>query len=347
MSQYNNLTQELALDWLSFSFKYDDLNAFNKKHGVEYNQFDYLLNVAFPELSQVSYLYQAHFRSIYDKCIALSYDILVYYDTEDRQDKGCYVTVPSHALEYFCMLFNVTSLRSLFKVVIDRGGSFSRLDICYDDFTKRFNARDFMNWKINGQLNSRLRRYSYHSSGDGDTGTFYFGHRAGCRFLRIYDKLYESRKKVIQGKADDVIDSIRYEFELHSYAAQGFAEGFVKDGNIDFVAIIDSFFNVVDRVTNDISRCPTLPEWDEFKKSHVSRINTLMYPIKQRPKSYQSSRQYFITYQARLFNKLYAIEGLDFVRDVFERGSPEELINMDLNDFKIYNERILQSYEKV
>lgn len=347
MGQYNKLTQELILDWLSFSYKYDDLNAYNQKHRVEYNQFDYLFNVAFPELKEVAFLHQAKFRSIYDKCIALSYDILVYYDTEDRQNKGCYVTVPSHALEYFCMLFKVASLKDLFKLVIKRGGSFSRLDICFDDYSKTFTARDFMNWKINGQLNSRLRRYSYHSSGDGDSGTFYFGHRAGCRFLRIYDKFYESRKKVIQGKADNVIDSIRYEFELHSYAAQGFAEGFVKNDNIDFVTILDSFFNVIVKDDSNISRCSTLPEWEDFKKSQVSRINGLMYPRKQSPKSYKSTRNWFMNYCAAVFNRIYAHEGKDFVYEVLEKGPPEVQLQADLNDFKIYQERILSSYEKM
>lgn len=60
---------------------------------------------------------------------------------------------------------------------------------------------------INNQITTRSREWSFISStqNGGAGATFYLGKRGSDRFLRVYDKDYES---------DGRIPAIRYEFEL-------------------------------------------------------------------------------------------------------------------------------------
>lgn len=336
MSNGYPITQELFLDWLSFSFKYDDLRAYNSKYHKNYNQFDYLFKVAFPELDQIHYAAEVNFRSIYDKCIRCSYDILVYYDTEDKQDKGCYITVPSHSIQYFCLLFGCKNIFDLFKLVIKRGGSFSRLDICYDDYSKKFSPRNFRDWFESGMMNTRLRRYSYHCSGKGNTGTFYLGNRAGLRMLRIYDKLYESSVQYAKGLTDEVIDSVRYEFELHSYAAQDFAKFLIENSEISFSWLVGQFFKIIVRDNNDTSRCSILPEWEDWL-SNLSFANTdIKFQVQQRPKSYLRSRYWFKRCAMAVAQRVYHHEGEAFIEEI-RNGFAAESVKDD-SDFLIYEE---------
>lgn len=337
MGNSYRVTSELQLDWLSFSFKYDDLFFYNKKHNLNYNQFDYLFNVAFPELKKVAYVSEAVFRSIYDKCIRMSYDILVYYDQESDQNKGCYVTVPSHSLEYFCTLFNCTNIYQLFSVIIERGGSFSRLDICFDDFSKRFSAIDFLTWYRNGNFNTRLRRYSYHASNNHDTGTFYLGHRAGLKYMRIYDKEYESTVNYNKGKTSEIIKAIRYEFEFHSYAAQALAKYLIENQSVNFRWVVSQFFNIIERDDSNISRCSTLPEWEEFLSELEFSELLVKFKVNVPPASYTSSKYWFMTYCLKTAARIYHHEGEEYLLNKIKETIATECVKDDL-DFKIFKE---------
>ena len=115
-----------SLDWLAFTFKkscYDLLAEFWE---------------TFPELNKLkSEMFIVGGRN-FAHGLCLSNNVTIRYD-DDNNGKGINVEVPSHGLNYFFNLFqDVSSVQSMFRVLRDRGCSLSRVDICFDDYSKRY-----------------------------------------------------------------------------------------------------------------------------------------------------------------------------------------------------------------
>lgn len=188
----------------------------------------------------------------------------------DEQRMGVHVTFPSHGLYRLCEMFGLSGLedfveiKSLLKDLKSRSCRITRMDICYDDYTKTFTPHDFGKWMMNGQISTKSRVWSFMSSQAGSGSTFYLGRRGSDRFIRIYDKDYESKGR---------IPAIRYEFELRKAYVDMIVHKLINDIEFSFADLIENTFVVMneydksgDRDTDYTrkSRAGVLSVWEEF-----------------------------------------------------------------------------------
>ena len=220
-------------------------------------------------------------RHGYTHCFMFCDEYTVLYNP-DVQGMGVHVTFPSHGLWRFCEMFGIksdlsdyVSFQSILRILKERSCRITRLDICYDDYTKYLTPIDFNKFMINNQIVTRSREWSFFSSTqDGGSGaTFYLGKRGSDRFLRVYDKDYESEGR---------IPTIRYEFELRKNYLEMIVNKVLNGINFSFADLIGQFMevkceyeisgdNAVD--FNRTSRSAVLEAWEVFletiRKTHV------------------------------------------------------------------------------
>lgn len=203
----------------------------------------------------------------YKHVLAFTDFITIRYD--DTCDKGVSVSITGSGLETFISWFNTVlhlekpenRISRLFEMLKARGCRPSRIDLAYDDFSKKFTPKDYAVWFYNGCFNTRMLKHSVVC--DGKKGyTFYIGNRRK-KLIRIYDKNIESKGE---------IDAIRYEFELHGdYAVAMFDQIISEDVPLFGDLILDSF-KIINRDSNErIDRCEMLDEWEQFVKSSLTQ----------------------------------------------------------------------------
>lgn len=299
-----------TLDWLSFTFKpvsVDDQVSMSQGVPLIDLFFKY-----FPELEyQKENFVIIHGRN-YAHGMCLDDDITIRFDDDDFV-KGVNVEIPSHGLRHFFQLLSsseeLPSVRDIFKILSDRYCKPSRIDICFDDYTKRFspsyfyrmykNYIDFNFFKENGYykkvrsdgkeikcrkcpsgiaLITKMRTGRMQHSSDGKGETFYIGDRRK-RMLRIYDKEYESEGE---------INAIRYEFELHSDYAFRIFRHIIESEDSEVVVFGDYFNSVFDlRYINEnnfnVPDWEKVEDWIQFLKSTLLQrnINVPKYPLSQ------------------------------------------------------------------
>ena len=304
MLTYNQLT----LDWLSWTFDPDNYTT------TKINKFFSV----FPEL-RISEMYSKQVYSHYEKAFYLKSDVLIYYDSEDGQNKGVNVSVPSHGLEYIFGLFNVKSVSEMLRLILDRGGKISRLDFAFDDYSKTFNPLQYFIWWQNGQFKSKFRVAHFDHGADGGT-TFALGNRAGLRYLRIYDKDIESGGE---------IPAIRYEFEFHSYTATALGESIAKNEAFSFVDFITSMFMIIEN-TGKSKKCreDLLEVWIKWVEDLKFNEEIAKIPTGLRGKTLEKSVVWFEKYCAKTLAKMFYLFGKDYVKEIgdkaFHKLSPIE-----------------------
>lgn len=224
------------IDWLSFTYKdssaADLLSSFWS---------------VFPELDAYkSEMFIVGGRN-YAHGLCWADDVTIRFD-DDNSNKGVNVEIPSHGLQAFFDLFKrdgkVLTVKEMFSLLLDRGCTPSRIDICFDDFTKAYKPVYYYKKFLSGSLVTRMRTVTMTHSGDGSGGTtFYLGDRRK-RMLRIYDKSIQSGGE---------IDSIRYEVELHSTSALSFLHHIVSSPDSEVAAFGDYLLSIFDirRVPHD------------------------------------------------------------------------------------------------
>lgn len=229
----------LKLDWLSFTFKGSDIKTCDP--------FLEFLNAFKIDSSELT---DGYYRTTYQNVSNLKgiwichnfYDPFKIYHMNDKQLKrltnmGVHVSIPSSALSYFFNRYGLdylseNALYDVIKFLKDKGCKISRLDLCYDDFTKKFSVEYYRQKWVDEVIQSPFIN-SVSCIGSTKRGlTFYIGsHKARQKLLRIYDKFKESNGQ---------IDSIRYEFELHSDGADEIANQIIDKKDLirfsDFIA---------------------------------------------------------------------------------------------------------------
>lgn len=234
---------DLNLDWLGFTYRKevsDDVNLF----------YDCFL-ADFPEINEItdSMVILDKGRFHYEYACSFNENILIMFDSSSY--KGVNVQIPSHALCYFMGIMHCDSCQQLFKILKDRSCRPSRIDICFDDYTKTFRPMDYAEWwlaTINYSNYCPVRFKTYFNKANiipakGDSGsTFYLGTRGKNRFMRIYDKDLESNGE---------IDAVRYEFEYHGNGALAIFDEIIETNKLDFVNVLCSFFTLVDNEGNE------------------------------------------------------------------------------------------------
>lgn len=263
----------LKLDWLSFTFQVSQSDCLDSD-GCIVSPFKVFCD-NFPEL-QIMYddivfdtgkFHYSH-RYLFSDNIEINCCELekvaggsVNFDYACKM--GVNVSIPSHSLDLFASLLGIDlqedgACATLLSLLKFRGCTFSRIDFCYDDFSKKYTAFDYGRWWFQDQISTRFRNCDVKGSCGKVGCTFYLGDRKH-RMLRIYDKFYES---------NGVIDSVRYEWEYHSTDAKKLADTIILNGGkVGFTNLLKDWLRVLAYPTSDLkdrSAVATLPEWDAF-----------------------------------------------------------------------------------
>lgn len=232
-----------SLDWLSFTYKNN-------------SSFDLLHDFwsVFPELEQFKVSMVVVGGRNFSHGLSLNDMLTIRFD-DDANSKGVNVEIPSHGLDYAFNLFGVKTVRDMFKLLSDRGCSPSRIDICMDDYTKKYMPSYYYKKFLAGALVTKMRTVKMVHSGDGKGQTFYLGDRRK-KMLRIYDKSVESNGET---------DAIRYEIEMHANSAKGFFNHIIENPESEIAVFGDCFLDICDvrRVNKNDS---TTTRWEKNKK---------------------------------------------------------------------------------
>lgn len=272
---------DLKLDWLSFTYK-PDRDAYKKFFGYEVglkSQFndDIIENIDQMTDIDLFFLDFPEFEKIKDEfCIISGFshyeNILGYmgisdtcrisYNTEGYTsvNMGVNVSIPSHGLDWFFDLMDVDidandSVCQLFKILKERSCHCSRIDLAFDDYSKRFRPKDYIAWFYSGNLRTNFKKIQSASTQHCIGHTLYIGSRRH-RMIRIYDKDFESK---------GAVDAVRYEFEMHQEDSRDLFEFLSNNNTVNFISLLRSFFDVIDTEDNkNRSRCRLLPEWEQW-----------------------------------------------------------------------------------
>lgn len=278
----------VKLDWLDFTFK---ISEEEQKAGSIYLWEKFCR--AFPEFGLTKYDYlplvvgeddqkrdfpDSDFYLTgkklkwYNRVLQCGDDFFIMIHTE-RPQLGVHCSFPGHALgrlvEIFHLDYDVRDFArssSLFKLLELRCASIKRIDICFDDFEKRITPHDFIRYWANKQISSAFTKFNFFASKQQKGGTFYIGRRGYGRYMRIYDKNYESKGQ---------IDSIRYEMEFRNDYAQYIAENISNGKFQGFASILTEFITLKcpfnwsksdteSQISDKKYIAPILPEWTEF-----------------------------------------------------------------------------------
>ena len=306
----------LKLDWLGFTFK-------PNKDTPDVSPIQQFLNW-FPEIDSSLFVcpnFGSHYNTTQLFCdIVISYNTILPDSTPSEVsaywNMGVNVQVASHCLEFFAKLLDIDFqseyfMRDLIFLLQKRHCTPSRIDICYDDYEKHFDAKyyilkDAMDLIATPCRNTHHVKDNRESSCNGGS-TIYFGSLTRRKkLLRIYDKFAQS---------DGEIDSVRYEFEYHSDACKDLVQKIIMyEGKLPFLEMLLSVCRVVDSNSNikDLSDRETDQEWIEALKGDL----TLSCPIKISSSHINKSESltYYLTNQAMPsiagFTKVFGVEKL-------------------------------------
>lgn len=220
-------------------------------------------------------------RHGYSHCFVYYDEYSILYHPE-KQNFGVHVTFPSHGLYRLCEMFGIkdefsdyAGFRSVLALLRERHCHITRLDICYDDYSKILTPLDYNKFMTNKQITSKSREWSFISStqNGGAGSTFYLGKRGSSRFLRVYDKDYESEGR---------IPAIRYEFELRKKYLDMIVNKVIEGINFSFADLIGEFMVISNEYDltgeqstdkNRKARAGILEEWaallETIRKTHV------------------------------------------------------------------------------
>lgn len=277
---------DAKLDYLRFTFLPEE--------SLSVSPYDQFIK-AFPEFlapelthdTDMWYKYQ-----YYDFCMVLASHILIFYNSDSsnlissrRQVSVC---IPSHGMWIIDKIFHCPDFRSFLALIQNRAlVRFTRIDVCFDDFNYReeghyHTAAEFWDHESKNEIVSFCRTTRSVKGGSDDSdyfidcssaiinkqrgSTYYLGSRKSDRLLRIYDKYKQSAVQAKLQKDDSLfVDSVRYEFELHSRYCQHFVDSILSCDSYSFKDYISEWFRIIDRSTGTRSNtCKTDKKWQSF-----------------------------------------------------------------------------------
>lgn len=314
----------LNLDWLGFTFQ---CNSLGDKLPLE--QFWDM----FPEFDKTK-LTGVSFRTVYTDTLNycgmyISYNTFTDDLTESKCERywkmGVNVQVPSSMLGFlfnmFCIDINATNaFAMLLNELKLRHCKPSRIDLCYDDYSKTFNVSYY---KLKDALGLIQSPFATTIMGKASKGlTMYFGslkHRG--KLLRIYDKYLQS---------NGLIDAVRYEFEFHNDNAVGIAElicNEYQDG-VPFVDLLLGFVRVKDE--KSVANCARIQDAkidEDWINSIKGQFNAIIIPIripKQNPLELSELNHYVEVQSLSSWAGYYKCYGsravLALIRDAINKG---------------------------
>lgn len=338
---------ELKLDWLSFTYHApvstivpyvnpNDYPVGSDLSGCNFESPIFLsFKKMFPELDDIwQYMVSTGSRNHYDTSFKIGSDFLVCYNfggevSGINQDMGLNFDIPSHSLNLFFVLMQIDpeekgALSKLLKLLWDRGCRLSRIDICFDDYSKTFRAFDYSIWWHNNCFKTHFRSARVECSGQGrDAGyTFYLGSRKANKLLRIYDK-------DIQSNGEN--DCIRYEFEYHSKYAQ-MLHKHLMSATLQLGTLIRDWFEIVDPIyPNDKDKCPYIPEWIDFvtKDIFCEHISDITVPKMGTTQHKMSRIHYVETYLPHVLRDYVSYKSVEDLIMLATKSSHTDYYNAD------------------
>lgn len=284
---------EIKIDWLSFTYQPNDDDKAAHSSIVD------CFLAKFPKFHDIMdecVVFASGTGKYYSNCLGWNDGIMFCYDDDtvkrninigtgqviDEFEHGFNVSIPSHGLHNISTLFgfevdssNFLSFKPVLEYLLSNDCRVTRLDICYDDFTKTFTPEDFIKFHYDKQIKSPCHKFTMCTGGKNHGATFYIGARAN-KMLRIYDKNAES---------SGVIDAIRYEIECHHKYAKMVCDS-VLNGTFNFAWFLENWFiqlkvkPTCDTFENksNRSRLATLPEWESFINVGFANNETPVIP---------------------------------------------------------------------
>ena len=313
----------LTVDWLAFTYKptVSDLESDDSNLLVHFIR-------KFPELQDIildSVTVRSRFG--YNKTLQFNDDFLILYNdfSEDlKNDKrnpysmGVNFQVPSHSLELFCDCFGIefesnNALFQIMELLHDRGCQLSRIDLCFDDYGKKFNAKYYIDKWVRGLFRSHFQTATMFLNQNQDGNTFYLGSlKKRSKLLRIYDKFVES---------GGIYDCVRYEFEYHAENARDVMAYILGGGTIEFFPYLRSWFEVIKESNNTTNKSdiPLDNEWEEYFSESVfcEKIIIPRYDNEYRSKEVTSFIENQVLPSLKGYIQLF---GWDYLRSELEKS---------------------------
>lgn len=229
------------LDWLEFSWTFNSVSRAGLTFQAGLSIWENF-KLVFPEFQKyIEESFLADYKLAgYDMVLCCS-DYFKFCYSSKESGMGVHVVIPSHSLWMLGEAFQLDYVNDeyqcakLFRILLDRGVKFTRIDICYDDYNKHITPFEWNMMSNLGQVECKARSRSYIASCFKKGDTMYFGKRSGGRMLRIYDKEYES---------DGEVDAIRYEFEFKRNYSESIAEHIANGCLMSFRKLIEDFICV-------------------------------------------------------------------------------------------------------
>lgn len=316
--------RELSLDWLSFTYIPDVARLHSIDSESDLDIVDLFIR-DFPELRDIVLEHMVNIggKMHYNTCLKFNDDfLLLYNDLEKAVDDnaishlarmGLNFIVPSHSLDLFfsIMGFEKNDLQEMICLLYSRSCQLSRIDLCYDDYDKKYRPMFYFDMWRSGRIRSNFENVQLIGTGKDAGNTLYLGSmKKRNKLLRIYDKDIESKGEK---------DCVRYEFELHAEKARDMAQYIIDNGTLDFISYLRSWFEVLVEHCNTTNKSmvSTLSEWIDYFSESVfcEKIVIPMYDEHDREKSITR----FIDRQVLPSLKGYiALYGWNYVKNVLD-----------------------------
>lgn len=234
LSVEKNTNASIGIDWISFTFFMKD--GEEEKYFNQYDAFR-ATHPVFEFMFDDMFLFERN-SSHYQLAYGFHENCAFFYD-DSTIVKGFNVSIPGHAIEWFLYSCDMDIIE-LFKYFSDNDIRLSRLDICLDDFSKKYRPSWYHDKLLNFEIKTRMKFSSFYSNNRGTGGTtFTLGKRNTEKYLRIYDKDVESKGE---------IDSVRYEIEIHRRVADRYMKYILQYGIAKcFSSLFGEFLQILSR----------------------------------------------------------------------------------------------------
>lgn len=234
----------------------------------------------------------------YNFCRNLGTDCLIFYDEQVLRNKGVNVSIPSHGLWLIKSVFGYDNFIDFLRLIVEeRNCTVSRIDLAFDDYKYMeeghyHTAKEFSDLNCKGALISSSRFKNGIKPSDecinvsvGDKiycadcsqmienvsgNTFYLGSRRSPRYMRIYDKFKKSKhdhdvwERNHKGKDNrpepEIIDAVRYEFEIKYDFADSLVRALLSGAKYTFSDFVSEWFRIV-----DLNKIDVLVESSKYK----------------------------------------------------------------------------------
>lgn len=280
-------------------------------------------------------------------------DVLQYYDecmigyNPDHPEFGVHVIFNGSGIYRVCEFFGMKNFEEyveaakIFRILKERSCRLTRIDIAYDDKSKTFRPSDFGLWKMQKRISTKCQRYEIIGSEDSCGDTFCLGRRGDSgngRYLRIYDKEYESKGK---------INAIRYEFELRKAWAQKIMDMVLEDQFFSFADILEDMFYITNEYElsgdkhNDTMRklrAGREEKWDLFletiRKTHEMQV-VIKVSCEKKVNSFEKKRDWI---------KLQVLPSLFMFTAVYGTKHLIEMLDAQQGKLSDLQRKMLQKY---